>query len=405
MTAQQVPQPHPTPAGVPQVKTGDGIDVPRGFVSYAGSAGVKGPGLDLSIVASTGPCVADGVFTRSLFAGPSVVLCRRHLAEGSPRAVVTVSKNANVATGTQGEADAAELAVLTARAIGAAPADVLVGSTGVIGRHYPMDKIRAHFEQLQMPGHLDLPLVARAMMTTDTVPKLASARAGAATVAGAAKGAGMIEPNMATLLAYVFMDAAIEQQALGEMLRRVVDATFNSLSIDTDTSTSDSVIVLANGTAGPVDPGELEAALHAVCHSLTLQLAADGEGATKVVQVRVCRARDQAQAKRVAKAIVNSPLVKCAVHGADPNWGRVVMAIGKCWQDTDISPACVRVAFGGHEVYPSVPDGQALSAVSAAMAAPWVEIDVALGTGEAEATVWGCDLSSEYVHINADYTT
>ncbi len=393
------------PSELPEVRTGDGAEAPRGFVTYAGSAGIKDDSLDLSIVASVGPAVADGVFTRSLFAGPSVELCRRHLAEGTPRAVVTVSKNANVANGRRGDADAAELASLAAAAIGGRPDEVLVGSTGVIGRPYPMDRLRSHMKAVRMPDGNDFPTVARAMMTTDTVPKLASARAAGAVVTGVAKGSGMIEPDMATLLGYVFTDAEVAPAVLRPMFRRVVEATFNSLSVDTDTSTSDSVVVLANGAGGPVPPDRLEAALLAVCRSLTVQLAADAEGATKVLQVNVSKARDYRQAKRVAKSIVNSPLVKCAVHGADPNWGRVVMAIGKCWEEADIDPDEVRVGFGGLEVYPSGLDEEGLGRLAQVMRSATVEVDVQLGTGAAEATVWGCDLTSEYVHINADYTT
>ena len=390
---------------LPDVTTGDAVATPREFMTYAASAGIKDATLDLSIVASGRPCAAAGVFTKSIFAGPSVALCRRHLREGEPRAVVTVSKNANVATGPQGERDAAELAALVAAAIGARPTDVLVGSTGVIGRPYPMDRLRGHFAGLEMPTVSDFPLVARAIMTTDTVPKLASARAGHAVVTGMAKGSGMIEPDMATMLGYVFTDAEVPRTVLEEMLARVAEVTFNSLSVDTDTSTSDSLIVLANGAAGAVAPQELERALHAVCRSLTVQLAADAEGATKVIQVNVAAARDYQQARRVAKAVVNSPLVKCAVHGADPNWGRVVMAIGKCWEYTDIVPEAVRVSFGGFEVYPRPLDDQGLRDLAGIMQQPTVEIDVHLGTGQDGATVWGCDLSDEYVHINADYTT
>jgi glutamate N-acetyltransferase/amino-acid N-acetyltransferase len=215
----------------------------------------------------------------------------------------------------------------------------------------------------------------------------------------------MIEPDMATLLGYVVTDAAVPKEAMSEAFRRTVDLTFNSLSIDTDTSTSDSVLLLSNGAAGPVETADFERALHAVCHSLTLQLAADGEGATKVVQVTVGTARDASQAKRVAKAVVNSPLVKCAVHGADPNWGRVVMAIGKCSEDVDITPETVRVSFAGFEVYPRRLDDAGLGELAKLMRSDMVEIDIDLGTGGAAATVWGCDLSAEYVHINADYTT
>jgi glutamate N-acetyltransferase/amino-acid N-acetyltransferase len=256
-----------------------------------------------------------------------------------------------------------------------------------------------------MPATTDFPAVARAIMTTDTYPKLASARAGDAVVTGIAKGSGMIEPDMATLLAYVFTDAEVQPADLAGTFRRVVEATFNSLTIDTDTSTSDSALLLANGAAGPVELRELERALMAVCRSLTMQLAIDGEGATKLLQVNVGAARDVAQAKRVAKAVAGSPLVKCAVHGADPNWGRVVMAIGKCTQDTDIDPDAVQVSFGGLEVYPNRLDEQGLGALAQIMKSDKVEIGIALHTGGAAATVWGCDLSSEYVHINADYTT
>jgi glutamate N-acetyltransferase / amino-acid N-acetyltransferase len=387
------------------VITGDSVGTPRGFVTYAANAGIKDESLDLSIVASHRPCVAAGVFTQSRFAGPSVALCRRHLAGGSARAVVTVSKNANVATGAQGEQDAAELAALVAEMIGSEAADVLVGSTGVIGRPYPMERVRRHLQGLRMPATADFPSVARAIMTTDTVPKLASTRAGEATVTGVAKGSGMIEPNMATLLGYIFTDAAMPQTEMERVFRRVVDLTFNSLSIDTDTSTSDTVLLLANGLAGPVGELQFEAALRRVCGSLVLQLAADGEGATKVIEVSVGSARDPAQAKRVAKAVVNSPLLKCAVNGADPNWGRVIMAIGKCSDDTDIAPEAVRVSFGDLEVYPRPLDGADLEKLSELMRSDMVHIDIALGVGEATATVWGCDLSAEYVRINADYTT
>jgi glutamate N-acetyltransferase / amino-acid N-acetyltransferase len=388
-----------------ELTTGDSVGAPLGFVTYAANAGIKDESLDLSIVASETPCVAAGVFTQSLFAGPSVTLCRRHLEDGRARAIVTVSKNANVATGLQGERDAAELAALTAGAVGGPANEVLVGSTGVIGRPYPMERIRRHFRGLQMPSTADFPSVARAIMTTDTVPKLASARAGRATVTGVAKGSGMIEPHMATLLTYVVTDAAVPAEEMERAFRRVVDATFNSLSIDTDTSTSDTALLLANGAAGPVGGTEFEAALRRVCGSLVVQLAADGEGATKVIEVTVASARDATQAKRVAKSVVNSPLLKSAVHGADPNWGRVIMAIGKCSDETDVVPEAVRVAFGDLEVYPRRLEGDDLEKLSQIMRSDIVHIDITLGAGEATATVWGCDLSADYVRINADYTT
>jgi glutamate N-acetyltransferase/amino-acid N-acetyltransferase len=215
----------------------------------------------------------------------------------------------------------------------------------------------------------------------------------------------MIEPDMATMLAFVFTDASVAAADLDRIWRRAVDVTFNCLSVDSDTSTSDSAVVLANGQAGPVPEGELSVALREVCLDLTLQLARDGEGATKLLTVTVRRARDEFQARRVAKAIVNSPLVKTAVHGADPNWGRVAMAIGKCHEQSDIDQERVVIRFGDLEAYPARPGPEGLAALAQVMAADHVEIDVELGTGQAEATVFGCDLSDGYVRINADYTT
>ena len=317
-----------------------------------------------------------------------------------------VAKNANVANGDQGLRDASELSAIVAGAVGLSPDEVVVASTGVIGRPYPMEQMRSALDGLgDSPFDADARRVAAAMMTTDTVAKTACRTAGPARVVGVAKGVGMIEPNMATMLAFVFTDAEVDAGSLDRMWRRAVDDTFNCLSVDTDTSTSDTAVVLANGAAGAVPEGQLSVALREVCLDLTLQLARDGEGATKLLTVTVRQARDRAQAVRVAKSIVNSPLVKTAVHGADPNWGRVAMAIGKCQDDTDIDPDEVVIRFGDVEAYPARPGEEGLKALADVMAADHVEIDVALGTGDAEATVYGCDLSDGYVRINADYTT
>ena len=243
------------------------------------------------------------------------------------------------------------------------------------------------------------------MMTTDTVAKTASRGVGQAHVVGMAKGVGMIEPRMATMLAFVLTDAAVEAGVLERLWRRAVDDTFNCLSVDTDTSTSDTAVVLANGAAGAVSEAALAVALREVCLDLTLQLARDGEGATKLLTVTVRGARDRDQARRVAKAIVNSPLVKTAVHGADPNWGRVAMAVGKCEDDTDIDPDRVVIRFGELQAYPDIPDADGLERLRETMSGDHVDIEVLLGIADAEITVYGCDLTSEYVHINADYTT
>ncbi|WP_377267303.1 bifunctional glutamate N-acetyltransferase/amino-acid acetyltransferase ArgJ [Peterkaempfera sp. SMS 1(5)a] len=383
---------------------------PQGFHAWTGRIGLREEsGDDLSLIASDRPCTSAAVFTRSLFAGASVLVNRRHAPVQQTRAVVTVAKNANVATGEQGERDAVEIAGLAGAAVGASPEQTLISSTGVIGRLLPMPAVRDALATAaqQWSEHRDAsPLdVAAAMMTTDTRPKTSAATVGHARIVGVAKGVGMLEPDMATMLAYLTTDAEVPADLLDTALRTAVDATFNCLSVDSDTSTSDTVALLANGAAGPVDPDEFTAAVAAVCLDLTRQLASDGEGATKLIQVTVTDARDRAQAKRVAKAVVNSPLVKTAVHGADPNWGRVVMAVGKCMDDTDIDPGRVRVAFGGLEVYPQHAGDDQLALLTEVMKQPEVPITVTLGTGTAAVTVYGCDLSAEYVRINADYTT
>jgi glutamate N-acetyltransferase/amino-acid N-acetyltransferase len=383
------------------------LEFPAGFVAHAGHAGLReNGGDDVSVVVCTSPCVSAGVFTRSRFAGPSVTLSRTRIASGAARAFVVVAKNANVANGEQGDRDAEELTALVADTVGLAPEEVLVASTGVIGRPYPMPLLRRYIRGIDGAAfRADAWAVARAIMTTDTVPKTAVQPAGSARVVGIAKGVGMIEPRMATMLAFVLTDAAVDHPTLDRMWRRAVDETFNCLSVDTDTSTSDTAVVMASGAAGPVPGATLAVALKEVCLDLTLQLARDGEGATKLLTVTARAARDVDQARRIAKAIVNSPLVKSAVHGADPNWGRVAMAIGKCEEDTDIHPGSVVIRFGGMETYPDQPGSDGLARLSTIMSADHVEIEVELGTGRAEATVFGCDLSAGYVRINADYTT
>ena len=388
---------------------------PDGFGLHRGNIGIKDGTDDVMILAAGEGASAAGVFTKSRFAGPSVTLSRAHLADGRARAVVVVSKNSNVATGAQGAANAAELARLTGRAAGCRAEEVIVASTGVIGVQYPMDRIRRYMEELAAVPTFDAPGsawdAARAMMTTDTHPKAAAASAGPARVVGIAKGVGMIEPDMATMLAVMTTDAEVAPPALDAALRRVTARTFNALSIDTDTSTSDMAVVLASGRAGPVDEGLWEEALHEVCLDLTRQLAADGEGAETLITVTVDQARDDAQAKRTAKSIVNSPLVKTAVHGRDPNWGRVAMAVGKIYDD-DIDPDRVVIRFGGVEVYPNPVTPELLESLEQYLASPEVLIHVSLGvpggSGRPAAgafTVYGCDLTDGYVRINADYTT
>jgi len=382
--------------------------LPQGFTSFVTNIGIKDATDDFTLVCADSVVAASAVFTQSRFAGPSVVVSRKHVANHLARAVVVISKNANVATGDQGMANALEVVQSVAAKIGCDPHDVLIASTGVIGRQYPIERVRAGLAGLPfpLPGN-DAVAVARGIMTTDTVHKIAEATIGAgpARVVGVAKGVGMIEPNMATLITMAFTDAMVDGGTLDSIWRRVIDRTFNCVSIDTDTSTSDTAIVLASGVAGKVDLNELEVALEEVTRALTKQVARDGEGAETLIEVCVDQALDAEQAKTVAKSIVNSPLVKTAVHGADPNWGRVAMAIGKCSQYIDIDQSKVIIRFGDQEVYPSAVNESGLEQLSNYMRGEEVRIHVSLKTGSTACTVWGCDLTDGYVRINADYTT
>ncbi len=383
------------------------VSWPQGFAIHTGHAGLQDDGRDdVAILVSTVPATCAAVFTRSRFAGASVALSREAGRVGKARGVVVLARNANVATGAAGAADAVEIRDRVASIVGIPAGELLIASTGVIGRRYPMAAVRQHLDSVQWPVEgSDFAAAARTIMTTDTHPKLHTARVGEARIVGIAKGVGMIEPDMATMLAFVCTDAEIGPEQLDRTFRRVVDRTFNSVSIDTDTSTSDTAAIFANGLAGPVDAEAFEEALSQVCLALVRDIASDGEGAGRLIVVEVRGARDNAQAKRVGKSIVNSPLVKTMVHGSDPNWGRVTMAIGKCQDDLDIDAGLVRIAFGGTEVYPDEPDVAALAAVVVHLRSDEVRIGVELGIADATWTVYGCDLTEDYVRLNSSYTT
>jgi glutamate N-acetyltransferase/amino-acid N-acetyltransferase len=379
---------------------------PQGFAGITASAGIKGDAEDFAVVSSTTPATVAAMFTQSRFAGPSVLLSQESARDGHARGVVVLSGNANVATGESGRADAEEVRARVAARLGLTADDLLIASTGVIGRPYPMASIRATLDTLPTPlPAADFDHTARAIMTTDTHPKRVSAGCGNAVITGIAKGVGMIEPNMATLLTFFFTDAEVPAAELKQVMRRVVERSFNALSVDTDTSTSDTAAVFANGLAGPVDLAEFEQALSTVALGLVRQIAADGEGASKLIEVRVTGARDTAQAKKVGKAIVNSPLVKTAVHGADPNWGRVAMAIGKCEDEHDIDANRVSIRFGEIELYPAAAGEDVLDEAGRYLLGDEVVIAVDLGIADGAFTVYGCDLTEGYIKINADYTT
>lgn len=384
---------------------------PGGFSSVTARLGLRDDGDDFALVHTPTPAGSAAVFTQSRFAGPSVQLSRdardAQAREDAPGfcGIVTIAKNANVATGQQGLANAREVRALAATLVGCDPDQILIASTGVIGVQYPMEIVRRGIKTLPTPSDCDLDAVAAAIMTTDTHPKRVDRMCGNAVITGVAKGVGMIEPDMATLLTYFFTDAQIDTEPLQSMFTRVVARTFNALSIDTDTSTSDTACILASGAAGPVDEAAFEQALYEVALDLVRMIAADGEGASKLIEVRVQGARDDDQARRVAKSVVNSPLVKTAVHGADPNWGRVAMAIGKTPDCDDVEQTRVTITFGDQQVYPVAADEAALERLRGYLSGSQIVIGVDLSIAAGAFTAYGCDLTDGYIRINADYTT
>jgi glutamate N-acetyltransferase/amino-acid N-acetyltransferase len=390
-----------------------------GFRSAATACGLKPSGnLDLGLVWSDRPCSAAGVFTTNRVQAAPVLACRETLAAsgGRVRGVLYNSGCANAVTGERGLADARRMQALGARAIGARDREVLVLSTGVIGRFLDLEAIERGVAALASPAALrSAGDAARAIMTTDTVAKLAVAEVAlggrSARVAGFAKGAGMIHPHLATLLAVVTTDAELEPARLRRALGAAVERSFNRLSVDGDMSTNDTVLALASGASGAaVDEAHesaFTAALTAVCASLARQVARDGEGATRLVELRVTGAASERQAHRVGDAIARSPLVKTAIHGGDPNWGRVLAAAGASGEP--VEPGRVRLWFGGADDVQLLERGLPL-AFDDARASALLREDPAvlrldLGLGDAAAVVWTCDLSAEYVRINADYTT
>ena len=390
-----------------------------GFQSAATACGLKPSGnLDLGFVWSDGPCVAAGVFTTNRVQAAPVHVCIDTLASaaGRVRGVLYNSGCANAVTGERGIADARRMRELGAEAIGARPEEVLVLSTGVIGKFLDMEKLARGVTTLRSHSALrSAGDAARAIMTTDTRAKLAFAPlalpGGRATIAGFAKGAGMIHPNMATMLSVVTTDARLDPARLDRCLRAAVERSFNRISVDGDMSTNDTVLVLASGASGAVvdDAGEpaFTAALMDVCGSLARQVARDGEGATRLVELRITGGETEEQAHGVGDAIACSPLVKTAIHGNDPNWGRILAAAG--YSGEAIDPARVRLWFGDGDDVQLLDRGLPV-AFDAARASALLKQDPAivhldLGLGGESAIVWTCDLSAEYVRINADYTT
>jgi glutamate N-acetyltransferase/amino-acid N-acetyltransferase len=394
--------------------TGRGVTYAQGFTAGAVAAGVKHAGtsrLDVALIVSDRPATAGAVFTTNEVIAAPCVVTRQHVAGGRLRAIVVNSGNANACTGAQGERDAVAMAKAAAARLGCAPEEIAVASTGVIGVPMPMDRIAPAIAAvaLAVGGWDD---ASRAIMTTDTRPKvvereiLVSGRA--VRIGGIAKGAGMIHPNMATLLVFVTTDAAVEQRPLQDAVTAAARQSFNAISVDGDTSTNDTLLVLANGASGvavaDTELPDFAAALTEVCLDLARAIVTDGEGVTKVFEVRVRGAATEADATAAARTITTSNLVKTAIHGGDPNWGRILAAAGRSGARVDASRASVRI--GGIAVFATgalqlVDD----AAIRAVFARPEVVIELDLGLGGGTARAWGTDLSAEYVRINADYTT
>ncbi len=391
-----------------------GVAAPRGFRAAGLHIGLKRVRKDLALVVSDVPAAAAATFTTNRVQAAPVQVTREHVRGGTLRAIVCNSGNANACNGPQGLGDARRMAELVAEAIGVQPQEVAVASTGVIGVPLPMDKIAAGIPQvvarLSTDGGQD---AAEAIMTTDTVPKQIAVefelKGHTVRIGGMAKGSGMIHPNMATMLAFVTTDAAIEPAALQAVVRRSVERTYNRITVDGDTSTNDMVVVMANGMAGsPVltleDP-DLERFAQALDHVngvLARAIARDGEGATKLVEVRVVGAPTEAEAVQIARSIAGSNLVKTAVYGEDANWGRILCAAG--YSGVDFDPGMVDVYIGDLLV---AKDGTGLAFDEARAKEILRQADVVLvvdlKAGAAAASVWTCDLTYDYVKINASY--
>ena len=384
-----------------------------GFSWLGINLGLKDQTLDFGVIASECKCTAAGVFTRNNFPGAPVTVGRENIQNGQLQAIVVNSKIANVATGQTGIEDARKMCRWTGEALGIASELVLPSSTGVIGRRLPVEKIREGCQII--PEKLGSSSVyienfARAIMTTDRHPKWNCSSIENATLLGVAKGAGMIEPNMATMLSFFVTDAQLSSEQLQKMLRRVVNQSFNRISIDSDTSTSDTVIILANGLAGPVDTEIFEKTLRNSSIQLAKEIARDGEGATKLIELTVSGAKSQQMALQISKSIINSPLVKTAIHGADPNWGRFVMAVGKVFEyPVPLSDLSIHFGTGSQVLTVNAESLNAdtvnLDAISKLLQNQEVFLEVVVGDGKFSETVWGCDLTKDYIEENAFYTT
>ena len=404
-------------AGEIRYVDGGTVTTPKGYAAGATYAGIKtysADKLDLGLLLSHKPSTVAGTFTTSAVKSPSVRLTQERVSSGGGRALVVNSGIANTCVGEQGYEDAQDAAAEAAKHLGLGSDEVLIASTGIIGVELPMALIRAGVARIELSedgGHA----LARAILTTDTRPKEGAVsfevNGTTVTIGGIAKGAGMIHPNMATMLCFLTTDGEIESPFLQRALKQAVDASFNMLSVDGDTSTNDMVLIYANGAvkAGAIEEGSpygdlFQEALNQLCVHLTKELARDGEGANRLIEVTVDGATTSSAARLAARTVVASNLVKTAVHGADPNWGRVIAALGRSGAELEEDKIALYVndvcMMEGGRPIPFHRDG-----VVALMQGPEVSFRIRLNLGQGRATAWGCNLSEEYVTFNSAYTT
>ena len=394
-----------------------GVTTPSGFLAGGVWAGIRADSrkLDLGLLYSEKPCTVAGVYTNNRVKAAPLLVTQKHLSGGGARAVIANSGCANAATGQQGIEDAVEMAGLASGKLKVDPYEVVVASTGVIGTLLPMDRIRSGVEQVVLSTESGLDF-ARAIMTTDTRPKQVAVKFGAYTLGGVSKGSGMIHPNMATMLSFITTDAPVATGFLSSALKEAVDSSFNMIDVDRDTSTNDMAVVLANGAGGGqvIEQGQpgadaFAAALTRVCIHLAREIVADAEGATKVIVTKVGGARTLEDARKAAREVVSSLALKTAVYGEDPNWGRILAAVGN--SGAEMREESTALYLGN-------PDGGELCMFRNGSPQPYdrvlaerclapreVSLRVDLGMGEAEATAWGSDLTEEYVRLNSQYTT
>jgi len=379
------------------------------------ATGIKEGRYGLALIRASGNAAA--VFTKNLLAAEPVHLMRERMKSGYLDGIVINSGNANVYTGEQGLKDAERMAELGAEVFDTTPEKVGIASTGVIGRFMRMDIIEDQFYRIKSDlGHDENAedKAESAILTTDTKPKHAVSKRKGFTVAGIAKGSGMIAPNMGTMLAFIYTDADAESEVLSAMLRKAVERSFNRVVVDGDTSTNDCAFFTATGIMGKADPDELYSALEEVCISLAKQIASDGEGATKMLEITVINAASEDEAASVAKTVIESPLVKTAVYGEDPNWGRVIAAAGRAGVYFDMNKVSVYISDGdnsvplavkGEIIADDIKNPDALKEAKNMMAGKKVTFVIDLDSGKESATAWGCDLTDKYVEINGKYTT